>query len=43
MMTKQQIHESHHVNNCLEVAANGNSSKPAKNVRAEFKAIARYL
>lgn len=43
MMTKQHIHESHHVDNCLEVAANGDSSKPTKNVRAEFKATPRYL
>jgi DNA-binding FrmR family transcriptional regulator len=35
------IHD--HVDNCLEVAANSGSSKPTKNVLAEFKAIARYL
>jgi DNA-binding FrmR family transcriptional regulator len=35
------IHD--HVDNCLDVAANGGSSKPTKNVLAEFKAIARYL
>jgi len=34
------IHD--HVDNCLDVAANG-GSKPAKTVLAEFKAISRYL
>jgi DNA-binding FrmR family transcriptional regulator len=35
------IHD--HVDKCLDVAANSGSSKPTKNVLAEFKAIARYL
>ena len=35
------IHD--HVDNCLDVAANGGSLKPTKNVLAEFKAISRYL
>lgn len=35
------IHD--HVDNCLDVAANGGSSKPTKTVLAEFKAISRYL
>ncbi|MHC1950597.1 metal-sensing transcriptional repressor [Bradyrhizobium sp. UFLA06-06] len=35
------IHD--HVDNCLDVAANGGSAKPTKHVLAEFKAISRYL
>jgi DNA-binding FrmR family transcriptional regulator len=35
------IHD--HVDSCLDVAANGGSSKSTKNVLAEFKAISRYL
>jgi DNA-binding FrmR family transcriptional regulator len=34
------IHD--HVDNCLDVAANG-GSRPPKNMLAEFKAISRYL
>nr|WP_201789041.1 metal-sensing transcriptional repressor [Nitrobacter vulgaris] len=32
-----------YVDTCLDVAVNGDSSKPTKNVPADFKAIARYL
>lgn len=35
------IHD--HVDNCLDAAANGGSSKSTKGVLAEFKAISRYL
>lgn len=38
---KTLIHD--HVDNCLDVAANGGSGKSARNVLAEFKAISRYL
>jgi hypothetical protein NreA len=32
-----------YVDTCFEVAANSGSSKPTKNVLAEFKATARYF
>ena len=35
------IHD--HVDNCLDTAANGGSSKSTKSIVAEFKAISRYL
>jgi len=35
------IHD--HVDNCLDIVANGGPSKPTKSVLAEFKAISRYL
>jgi uncharacterized protein len=35
------IHD--HVDNCLDTAATGGSSKSTKGVLAEFKAISRYL
>ena len=35
------IHD--HVDNCLDAAANGGSSKSTKSIVAEFKAISRYL
>ena len=35
------IHD--HVDNCLDVAANGGPSKSTKSVVAEFKAISRFL
>jgi DNA-binding FrmR family transcriptional regulator len=35
------IHD--HVDNCLDAATNGGSSKSTKTVLAEFKAISRYL
>ena len=38
---KRLIHD--HVDNCLDTAANGGSSRSAKSVVAEFKAISRYL
>jgi DNA-binding FrmR family transcriptional regulator len=38
---RRLIHDQ--VDNCLHVAANGGSTKPTKNVLAEFKAIAPYL